>query len=96
MTQIKDLTGWPPQPGGAFKPGEAFPISSEQVVIERVIRVNEGHILFACRYKKDRIEYYDLFVPDEKTGEKVAKILAENIGTRLFDIGMMEIPPDET
>jgi hypothetical protein len=33
--RVMDLSGWVPQPGGAFKSGDVFPMSAEQVTIER-------------------------------------------------------------
>lgn len=93
MQRVMDLPGWPPQSGGAFKPGEIFPQSSEEVTIERVLRMNDGHLLFACRFD-GRSVFYDFPLLDEKTGAKVADILNDNIGKTLFSIGIVEIPED--
>lgn len=94
MHQVMDLPGWPPQCGEAFKPGEEIRTAAKQKKIDRLIGVKAGHITFACSCGKDRIEYYDLFVPDENMARKVVKILANNIGARLFEFGLAEITSD--
>jgi hypothetical protein len=90
-----DLSGWPPQSGGSYKPGEEFPISSEQVTVERFLLVREGHIAFTCRFNQKSVPY-DFFIADEDTAAKFIKILEDNRGMRLFDMGFIEIPPDES
>jgi len=89
-----DLAGWPPQSGGAYQRGDVFPQSTEEVTVERVIRVSESHVSFMCRFNERSIPY-DFFVPNANMAEKIVKILSENHGARLFDIGFIEIPLDE-
>jgi hypothetical protein len=48
-----------------------------------------------CRFNERSIPY-DFFVPNATTAEKIVKILTENYGARLFDIGFIEIPLDES
>jgi chemotaxis protein CheY-P-specific phosphatase CheC len=93
MPRIMDLPGWPPIPGGAHKPGDFFPTSTDQVTIETVLRISEGNVMFMCRFG-DRSVGYHFFVADENTAKKVAAVLSGNIGETLLSIGMMELPPD--
>ncbi len=62
------------QPGGALKSGADFPVSTEQVTIERVLRMTEGHITLECRYN-DRAEFFDFVLAADNTAESLVKIL---------------------
>jgi len=93
--RVADLPGWVPQSGGPTSPGETFPITADQVTIERVIGVfGEHHFLFMCRFN-DRSVSYDFPLLDAKTAAKIANILNENIGKTLLSIGTIEIPEDD-
>lgn len=93
--RIMDLPCWPPQAGGTFIPSKEFLVSAKDLFVERVVRISVGHITFACRYK-DQPEFYDFFVADENTSKKVVRALTDHQGSRLFDIGLLEISPDES
>lgn len=88
-----DLANWPPQSGGTYTPGEPFPISAEEVTIQNVLYVMKDHVTVSCDFR-GRPATYDLFVPDEKTAKKIAKILADNHGKTLMSIGTIPIPED--
>jgi len=92
--RVMDLAGWPPQSSGAYQRGDVFPQSTEEVTVEGVLRVGESHVSFISRFN-DRSIPYDFFVRNATIAEKVVKILTENYGTRLFDIGFIEVPLDE-
>jgi protein tyrosine phosphatase (PTP) superfamily phosphohydrolase (DUF442 family) len=89
-----DLPGWPPQSGGAHKPGDFFPVTTDQVTVETVLRISEGNVMFMCRFGDRSVGYY-FFVPHEKTAKQVAAVLSKNVGESLLAIGMMELPPDD-
>jgi hypothetical protein len=93
MPRVMDLPGWPPIPGGAHKPGDSFPTSTDQVTVETVLRTSEGNVMFMCRFG-DRAVGYHFFIADEKTAKKVVALLSENVGKTLLSIGMMELPSD--
>ena len=91
IMRVMNLPNWPPDSGGAFKTGDVFPISPESVIIEGVVRVAGKTITFTCAFNGKQ-QAYDFSAPDEKTAEKVAVILKNNVGKTLFSVGMMEIP----
>ena len=93
--RVMNIPGWPPQSGGAYTRGKESPQSTDQVNIERVIGEIQGNISFVCRFKGESIPYV-LFVRDLKICEKFKKILHDNRGLTLFDIGFLEIPPDKS
>ena len=93
MRRVMDLPGWPPQSGGAFKRGDVTPESTDQVTIDHVLHATEKNVSFVCIFNGESVGY-DLLVADMNTAEKVAKIIAENRGKRLFDIGFIKIPKD--
>jgi hypothetical protein len=90
-TRVMDLPGWPPQPGGAFKGGDTFPQSTDQVTVDKYLNLVRNHVSFTCIWNGKPVGY-DFTVPDEATGKKVQKILEANLGKKLFDIGFIEIP----
>jgi hypothetical protein len=53
----------------------------------------DNHVSFTCDFG-GRSEGYDFFVPDKKTGDKIASILNDNVGKTLFSIGFVELPKD--
>ena len=61
--------------------------------IERVNGDAEGHVSFVCKRYGESIPY-DFFIWDKKTSNKFQKILNENYGVTLFDIGFIALPPD--
>jgi hypothetical protein len=92
--RVMDLPHWPPDTGGAFDPrNHRFPISAEEVVIERVTRVSDRRITFVCSFDGGP-HTYDFTAPDGRTAEKLKAILENNVGMSLFSIGTIEIPPD--
>jgi hypothetical protein len=95
MARVMDLPGWPPQSGGAYKPGEVFPISTDEVTVERFLLITEGHVAFICRFN-GRSFAYDFFVADEKIAGKFVNIINDSHGKKLFDVVLTEIPPDES
>lgn len=93
--RVMDLPGWVPQPGGPTSPGETFPISAEQVTIERVVGIfGEDRLLFTCRFDGRSVPH-SFPLLDLKTAAKITTILMDNIGKTLLSIGTTEIPDDE-
>jgi len=68
-----------------------MPISTESVCIERFLTIREGVVVFTCTYDRRSIPY-SYFIADSGTAEKFARILSENCGKSLFEIGLLEIP----
>jgi hypothetical protein len=94
--RVMDLASWPPSPGVAFSAcGGTSPTSADEVFIERFLRMNEGHLVFAC-IDGGRSVVHGLFVPDVKIAEKVGRIIHEYRGMKLFDLGFIEIPEGES
>jgi hypothetical protein len=91
--RIMDLDGWVPQSGGAYRGGDKFPISAEEVTIEKVLRAMKDHVAFTCDFGGKSVGY-DFYVPSLHVAEKVATILNANVGKTLFSIGAIELPAD--
>jgi hypothetical protein len=88
---FEDLPEWPPKyVEGAVPPG-SLPTSTESVHIERFLTIREGVVVFTCMYDRRSIPY-SYFISDGGTGEKFARILSENCGKSLFEIGLLAIP----
>jgi hypothetical protein len=50
--RVMDLPGWVPQSGGAHRPGDVFPISANEVTIEKVTRVVDKQVGFTCLFQE--------------------------------------------
>jgi hypothetical protein len=94
LKRVMDLPNWGSGPAAAFKPGETLAVSLENVIIERVIPGQKSYLGIAGRFNQ-RTVFYNIGPLDEKTLEKVAKIVDENRGQPLLSIGTIQIPPDE-
>jgi hypothetical protein len=92
--RVLNLRGWPPQPGAWTKPGDFAPTSTDDVIIENVIRYTNEHLMFTCKFRGDSV-FYDLPMLDEKTANRVAMILKDHVGQTLTSIAFVEIPEDE-
>jgi DNA-binding IscR family transcriptional regulator len=93
--RVMDLGKWPPLVGRAFSTsgGDVLAVSPEKVTIQRVVRVLDTHVLFACCLG-DRSLYYDFDIHDRIVARKVADILKANIGVALLEVGIVEISED--
>lgn len=91
MQRLKDLPGWVPQPCNSKAAGDTFPMTADQVTIERVIWLKDGHLVFACRFGRELV-FHDFQHLDDATGELIGKILDENRGKTLLSVGAIEIP----
>jgi hypothetical protein len=90
---FEDLPEWPPKyVDGATPPG-SLPTSTESVCIERLLTIREGVVVFTCTYDRRSIPY-SYFIRDGGTAEKFARILSENQGKSLFEIGLLANPAE--
>jgi hypothetical protein len=88
---FEDLPEWPPKfVEGAAPPG-SMPTSTDAVCVERFLTIREGVVVFTCTYDKRSIPY-SYFISDGGTAEKFARVLSENCGKTLFEIGLLAIP----
>jgi len=88
---FEDLPQWPPRyVEGAIPPG-SLPTSTESVTVERFITIRDGVVVFMCTFDRRTIPY-SYFIGDGGTAEKFARVLNENSGKTLFEIGLLEIP----
>jgi len=91
--RVMDLPGWPPEPGGAMTIGGRFPVTVDQVTIERVVALRGEHLLFTYRFDGQSV-FYDFPLLDKPDAEKIIKIVNDNVGKVLLSIGTIELPPE--
>jgi hypothetical protein len=92
--RVMGLLNWPPGGSGAFDPhNPRFAVSSEEVLIEKVTRINGKKITFVCTLE-GKARTYDFSAPDERVAEELKTILENNAGLSLFSVGTIEIPPE--
>jgi hypothetical protein len=93
MRRIKDLTDWPPQPGGFSARGDSHPYAADQVVIKKVEGISGNIVEFSCLFG-EREERYHFHAPDRKTAEQIVTVLNDNLGKLLLSIADAPIPED--
>jgi hypothetical protein len=86
---LRDLRGWPPEPGGAYDSYSTFP-DSDEAVIAAVFPLVEDQVIFTCEYERRRHSYH-YFAPNEKIAKQVHEIVSKNAGKKLSDIRDFEI-----
>jgi hypothetical protein len=76
--KIRDLPGWPPEPGGAFKASHKSPASGEGLLTE-LIRVHNTSTTFTASLEGKEF-HYDYEAPNSKLAQELAEVLARSIG----------------
>lgn len=87
--RVRDLSGWPPDPGGAYKAHYEVPNSSE-AMIDRVVSIHDKSITFVCKHKGTE-HSYDYAASNESIALKLKEILEANIGKPLIAVSTAEI-----
>lgn len=90
MMLLKDYPGiapnaWPPQPGGAFTPYQAFPVD-EKVLVTEVFPVVNQFVTFTCEFQGSQ-HTYDLQTADAETAKEFARLLKRHVGKTLEKFG---------
>ena len=89
--RIKELEFWPPELT-VWKEAHGTPAPTrEQVTIKEVQMVVNGQIKIICEFGGREADYF-LTEKNQKTVEKVVKILKDNIGNPLLSVEKVEIP----
>lgn len=89
MKQIKDLTGWPPRPGGAQNPGTVFPTAGQAVVSE-VFPLREKSVTFRAAFDGQSHSYH-YKAENEKIATQILAVIAVNIGKTVAQLGELTI-----
>lgn len=92
--KVRELEGWPPQPGGSYKTSYTVP-SSEESMIEKVVSVLDDNLCFTGT-ANGKQHTYDFKAPNEKVALTLKKVLEFNIGKSLFSVGDVELPMSDT
>jgi hypothetical protein len=89
---LRDLRGWPPDPGGAYDSYSKFP-NSDEATIAAVFPLVEDQVIFTCEFERRR-HSYRYFAPTETIATQVHEILTKNLGKKLSDLRDFEIEID--
>ena len=92
--RIRDLKGWPPEPGGAYRTSYTVP-SSEESMIEKVVSIFDDNVCFTGTANGNQ-HTYDFKAPNEEVALDLKKILESNIGRSVFSVGDVELPMSDT
>jgi hypothetical protein len=87
-------SSWPPQPGGAFAPGTAFPLDGSDVLERVFYYAPVGHAKANVSLKtayRGRHHTRDLLIDDPDFAQRLASTLREGVGQTIADIGKLEI-----
>jgi hypothetical protein len=90
--KLRDL--WPPEPGGTFAPGAAFPIDLsdvlEQVFYYAPVGQAKANVSLKTLYK-GQYHTRDLLIDEVNFAERLAAFLREKTGRTIADVGKLEI-----
>ena len=82
---LRELRGWPPEPGGAYDSYSHFP-SSDEAVVAAIFPVVEDQVIFTCEFERRRHSYH-YFAPTEKIATQVHDVVSKNLGKILSELG---------
>ena len=86
--KVRELKGWPPQPGGAYSPGAEIPVGGEGIVTEVYLvddRVTMKGTLGSTTHS------YHFKAESKKIAEELYKLVKKNGGLSVARIGELEI-----
>jgi hypothetical protein len=81
--KVRDLEGWPPRPAGQSV--DSAP-AGEHAILKEVIKSHRNWVTFACSFD-GKLLTYDLEAPDRTDAMEIEKILKNNPGKSLSEIG---------
>jgi hypothetical protein len=88
--KVRELDGWPPQSSGLQKGSHAAP-TINQATVKEIVGSHHNWVAFVCSFDGND-STYDFEAPDKDDALRIEKILKNNIGKSLFEIGEMDIP----
>jgi len=86
--KVKDyphIVDWPPQPGGTYKRGQAFPLD-QNVLITEIFPVINEFVTFTCEFQGDR-NTYDMQTENKAFAGEFARLLKPHVGKTLEKFG---------
>jgi len=86
--KVRELDGWPPQPGGIHVGSYIVP-SIKQAILKEIVRSHHNWVTFICLFDGND-HTFDFEAPDKGDAIRIEKILKNNIGKSLFEIGEIE------
>ena len=87
--RVRELKNWPPDPGGAYDSYSRFPMGGEGRVDE-VFPVIETSVTMRGDFE-GRSHSYHYHAPNKTIAERVHKIVAQNLGKTVRELGEFEI-----
>ena len=87
--RLRELGGWPPQPGGAHKPGARFPVAGESVVKE-LAALRDRTITFKGVFDGYAHSYH-YTAESEKVALQIHSLVNESMGLTVAELGELQI-----
>jgi len=85
---------WPPEPGGAFSRGSAFPLAGEDILEQVFYYAPVGHAKANISLKTNFHGGYhtrDLLLDDDSFAQRLATRLRQEIGQTIEAIGQVQL-----
>jgi hypothetical protein len=82
---LRELRGWPPEPGGAYDSYSRFP-RSDEAMTAAIFPVVQDQVIFTCEFEGRRHSYH-YFAPTEKIATQVHDVVSKNLGKILSELG---------
>jgi hypothetical protein len=87
--RLRELPEWPPQPGGAYKPGEFFPTAGEAVVSE-VFPLRERTVTFRGIFDGQSHSYH-YKAENKKIALEIQEVVQKNVGKTVAQLAELEV-----
>jgi len=87
--RLRELENWPPEPGGAYDAYTRFPVGGEGRVDE-IFPVLESAVTMQGDFM-GRPHSYHYHAPSDEVADRVHKIVAQNLGKTVRELGELEI-----
>ncbi|MFC5861542.1 hypothetical protein ACFPT7_04510 [Acidicapsa dinghuensis] len=86
--KLRELDGWPPQSSG-IHPGSYVVPKIEQAMLKGVVGTHRNWVTFVCSFEGTD-HTYDFEAPDKGDALRIEKILKNNIGKSILEIGEIQ------
>jgi hypothetical protein len=87
--RVRELPNWPPEPGGAYRPGSIFPSSGEAIIAE-VVPLQGCAVTFRATHGQDSHSYH-YQAETKEIAEQLQRLMEGNVGRAIATLGEFEI-----
>src|SRR5580698_8843584 len=87
--KLRELVDWPPEPGGAYRPGSVSPTAREAIIAESVPLIARS-VTFRATFGQDSHSYH-YHAETDGIARQVQRLVGENIGRKVATLGDYDV-----